>query len=149
MRPKSCDRTRLWISLRLDGELSELESRLLTAHLVRCAECRRYETAVSGATLTLRTEPLVPLEHTVGLPQARRRRLGTLRVASAAAAFAVVALTSVLTLANSTDQQRFFRPASAVRDTEARDLRQLRRAELVQPLPAPRFTHLSLPGDGI
>ena len=36
-----CDRAREWVSLELDGELSELGAARLDAHLVRCAACVR------------------------------------------------------------------------------------------------------------
>ena len=34
-----CERSREWISLRLDGELSELAEKMLESHLARCAAC--------------------------------------------------------------------------------------------------------------
>ena len=39
LQPRNCDRARAWVSLRLDDEISELEERLLEAHLGRCAAC--------------------------------------------------------------------------------------------------------------
>jgi hypothetical protein len=56
-----CARARFWASLRVDGELSELECALLDAHLGRCADCRAYEAGISGATAALRSAPLVPV----------------------------------------------------------------------------------------
>ena len=146
VRSTSCDRTRLWLSLRLDGELSELESRLLGAHLVRCAACRAYEQGVQETTAALRAAPLVSAARPVSLPRARRRSVGALRIASAAAAFAAVALTGVLTLSASSGRERFLPGAAPVRDVEVSDLRRLRRAELVPQAPAPPFRHVQLPG---
>ena len=37
-----CERARQWASLRLDGELSELENALLDAHLGRCQACSGF-----------------------------------------------------------------------------------------------------------
>jgi anti-sigma factor RsiW len=54
-----CSRARFWASLRVDGELSELEGALLDAHLGRCADCRDYAAGVVGATAALRNTPLV------------------------------------------------------------------------------------------
>ena len=54
-----CPRARFWASLRVDGELSELEGALLDAHLGRCADCRDYAAGVVGATAALRNTPLV------------------------------------------------------------------------------------------
>ena len=50
-----CDRGREWISLRLDGELSELAQKMLDSHLVRCEDCRDFEDQVSGIALQLRS----------------------------------------------------------------------------------------------
>jgi predicted anti-sigma-YlaC factor YlaD len=60
VRPLACERARVWASLRLDGELSELEAALLDAHLGRCEECAADVAAFELATTTLRAEPLVP-----------------------------------------------------------------------------------------
>jgi predicted anti-sigma-YlaC factor YlaD len=53
-----CSRARFWASLRVDGELSELEGALLDAHLGRCDDCRAYAAGVVGATAALRNAPL-------------------------------------------------------------------------------------------
>jgi predicted anti-sigma-YlaC factor YlaD len=53
-----CSRARFWASLRVDGELSELEGALLDAHLGRCADCRSYADGVAGTTAALRSAPL-------------------------------------------------------------------------------------------
>ena len=47
----NCDRARAWASIRLDGEISELEDAFLEAHLRRCAECSEYEQTMRGAVL--------------------------------------------------------------------------------------------------
>src|SRR3954452_9437902 len=52
-----CARARFWASLRVDGELSELEGALLDAHLARCAECREVAAGFAGATLLPRPAP--------------------------------------------------------------------------------------------
>jgi len=54
-----CARARFWASLRVDGELSELEGALLDAHLGRCADCSAYAAGVAGTTEALRNAPLV------------------------------------------------------------------------------------------
>ena len=58
MQPRNCDRARAWVSLRLDGEISEVEAALLEAHLGRCASCREFEESVHGAVVVLRAQPL-------------------------------------------------------------------------------------------
>ncbi len=50
LQPHACERAREWTSLRLDGELSELEQVLLASHLDRCAGCSAYAAGVSAVT---------------------------------------------------------------------------------------------------
>ena len=85
-RPLLCERTRGWVSLSLDGELSEFERALMDAHLVRCVDCAGFAAEAQSATTMLRTAPLEPLPQALSLP-VRRRRIGAgaLRVSAAAA----------------------------------------------------------------
>jgi predicted anti-sigma-YlaC factor YlaD len=73
------------VSAALDGELSEFESLLVRAHLVRCDTCREFEASAQLSTMALRTAPLEPLSRPLALPS-KRRRAFALRVPSAAAA---------------------------------------------------------------
>jgi predicted anti-sigma-YlaC factor YlaD len=96
--PANCERARAWASLRLDGELSELERALLAAHVRRCDVCRAYEESVSAAVLVLRAQPLEQIERPVAGPARRRtlvRPLALARVAAVVAA--VIGVTTVLT----------------------------------------------------
>jgi predicted anti-sigma-YlaC factor YlaD len=86
-----CERTRGWLSLRLDGELSEFERALMEAHLSCCAECRAFEADTAAFTFALRSAPLERLEEPVALPQRRRRPARAIQVAAAAAAVLVAA----------------------------------------------------------
>jgi predicted anti-sigma-YlaC factor YlaD len=103
MRTLMCERERQWISLALDGELSEFERVIMAAHLGRCADCRAYADDLRAATTSIRSTPLEPLERPIwiGRPaasgRAARMRLRIVPVASAAAAItaAVIGLTSV------------------------------------------------------
>lgn len=140
MRHESCDRARRWVSVALDENLSDLEGRLLDIHLSRCDECRGFERRVAASTAELRNAGLVPLERPIALPH-RPRRLSAFRVASASAAAAAVAVFGVLALATSSEQVR---PALIVRDTEANDVRQARRAQMVAGRPTPQFTHVQM-----
>jgi predicted anti-sigma-YlaC factor YlaD len=97
-----CERTRAYVSLEIDGELSEFEREFLTTHLVRCSDCRAYRANVDAVTREIRETPLeVPTRRvSISVPAAPRRR----RVAhlaryplGAAAAFAV-ALVGTATL---------------------------------------------------
>jgi predicted anti-sigma-YlaC factor YlaD len=78
-----CERARLWASLRLDGELSELEGALLDAHLARCAGCRVVVDGFTASTTALRSAPLEQLAPVaVALPRSPRRLLATIAVAA-------------------------------------------------------------------
>ena len=63
-----CERARSWAALALDGELSELERKLLRAHVMRCAGCSRFEVEVAAVTRELRALALEPLSRTIALP---------------------------------------------------------------------------------
>lgn len=100
--PADCAGACQQLSLRMDSELSEFETVLLEAHLGRCADCRAFGQSLTGLTATLRAippeRPMVTFQ-----PPPRSNRLealfsGSLRVASAAAAFAVVAVTGLIAL---------------------------------------------------
>jgi predicted anti-sigma-YlaC factor YlaD len=54
-----CERARSWASLGLDGELSEVESALLSAHVGRCAECAEFARDVDVLTQELRAMPCI------------------------------------------------------------------------------------------
>jgi predicted anti-sigma-YlaC factor YlaD len=86
-----CERTRGWLSLRLDGELSEFERALMDAHLSCCAECRAFEADTAALTFALRSAPPEHLAEPVALPQPRRRPARAIQVAAAAAAVLVAA----------------------------------------------------------
>src|SRR5437763_3704452 len=87
-----CARARFWVSLRVDGELSELERALLDAHLVRCADCRAYATGVAGVTDALRSAPLVAATPIVVAAPGRPRR----RVVGGVLAATLVVLAAVV-----------------------------------------------------
>jgi anti-sigma factor RsiW len=85
-----CDRVRAQISQRLDGELSQLEARMLGSHLARCADCREYEADVARITADLRAAPLERLERPIVIR--RPRRLSALRLQAGVAAALAVAI---------------------------------------------------------
>lgn len=102
MKPElRCDKARVELSSRLDGEVDGSTSRLLDEHLSRCAGCRRHEASLRRVRTALRVQPAEPvpdLSHAimqrVASEGARGRRrdewLGGLRVASVAAAVAAL-----------------------------------------------------------
>lgn len=91
-----CREGRELLSLRLDGELSELEEARLDAHLAACPDCRTYEAQVIGATRLLRSAELEPVTRPIVLPQRRRLQLRSLQVGAAAAVVAVAAVLGTL-----------------------------------------------------
>lgn len=80
-----CARARFWASLRIDGELSELEGALLDAHLAGCAACREVAQGFGSATTALRAAPLARVAPVaVDVPRSPRsphRLLATVAVA--------------------------------------------------------------------
>jgi anti-sigma factor RsiW len=91
--PSDCQRARESVSAQLDGELSELGSARLSAHLRECEACTAYALEVSAIATRLRAAPLERPGTGVALP-ARRRRAG-MQIA-AAAAVAVAAASSLM-----------------------------------------------------
>jgi hypothetical protein len=98
---QQCETAREWVSLRLDGELSELEEAMLRRHVSGCADCRTFEEATESFTTRLRSarlEALAPvfdarLQGGAGLDAGGRRRfIGVGAFAAALAAAAAVLL---------------------------------------------------------
>jgi predicted anti-sigma-YlaC factor YlaD len=78
-----CERARFWASLRLDGELSELEGALLDAHLARCAGCREITDGFAASTAAVRSAPLERLAPVaIDVTRSPRRLLATISVAA-------------------------------------------------------------------
>ncbi len=133
-----CERAREWASLRLDGELSQLEQALLDAHLVRCAECRAYATESEALTLTLRmVDPEQPTAPIV-LP---RRASGALRNFQTGVAAAMVIAAAALGSALGVFERSMDAPepgtlpaatsAATSEDESADALRKFRRPSLI------------------
>lgn len=96
VREPTCDRARTWLSLQLDGELSELEGALLSAHLARCEPCRAAAAGIEAVTCAIRAVPLELPSVALSVPRLRAR--GSLRAfysAAAATLGTVVLLTGV------------------------------------------------------
>lgn len=93
--PSECMRAREAASVRLDGELSEIEATRLDAHLRRCAACREFAEHATAVTAELRA---TPLERPAALTfQPSRGHIRALRMhATTAAAAAVVIAGSLL-----------------------------------------------------
>jgi len=102
---RDCERARGWVSVELDGELSELEQVGLAGHLAGCEPCRTFRTGLAGLTTELRAAPLEPLGRFIEIGRIRRRVSFGLAPAAAALAVAAVGLGSLLTSSE-------FRPGS-------------------------------------
>ena len=88
-----CERARTWAALAPDGELSELERKLLDAHVQRCAACAYFAVEVAAVASALRAAALQPLPRPISVPVWRRRPVySRLSAVGAAAAVAVMAL---------------------------------------------------------
>lgn len=133
-----CDRARGWAALAPDGELSELEQRLLDAHLARCGGCRRFAVHVAEITEALRREPLTTLPAPLEVAMWRRSSTyARLRTVGAAAAVAVMALgiAARAPLPMDSSNQAFQPPRQVFADQtrELNELRDFRRELLVGP----------------
>lgn len=88
-----CERARTWAALAPDGELSELERRLLAAHLAHCSACAEFSVEVAAVAAELRAAALQPLPRPVSVPVWRRRPAYVrVRAVGSAAAVALMAL---------------------------------------------------------
>jgi len=85
-----------WISLDLDGELSQLEQAALARHLDDCARCRAAGADVNAFTRLLRDAPLLELERPVAVAAPRRARVVVARRAAVTLAFAALATVAAL-----------------------------------------------------
>ena len=102
-----CTRVREQVSLELDGELSQLEQRMLATHLERCPRCAAYAADVREFTDRMRNAPRVVMQRPVVVR--RRRPLTTVRLqVGVAAAFALAALGLGTQLAASSESQSTF-----------------------------------------
>ena len=93
-----CERAREWASLRLDGELSELERALLDAHTRNCSACAEYVADVGALTVAIRAAELERLPRPVVLPLRRSFAWATRALQAGAATAAVLAITAGLSL---------------------------------------------------
>jgi anti-sigma factor RsiW len=94
---RNCERAREWSSLRLDGELPQLQRAMLNRHLSACGSCAAFDAGLAATTAALRSAALQALEQPIVLP---RRRRSALRAAPALAAAAVVVVFGLGPLVN-------------------------------------------------
>jgi predicted anti-sigma-YlaC factor YlaD len=151
MYPKTqlCERARAWASLQTDGELSELESALLEAHLGRCEACRTFALEAAEVAAALRTAPLEQPTPFVLVPRnARRASLRALQVA--AAVVVVVSAGIVAAVSGSSGSTTAAKPVAMVAGADSPDrLRELRRPGLVAKPAAFVPRNRQLPGEPV
>ncbi len=86
-----CARVREQVSLELDDELSQLEQRMLSAHLERCGACATFADDMRDLTERMRSAPLHSMRRPVVVRRVRHLSTTRLQV-GIAAAFALAAL---------------------------------------------------------
>lgn len=131
------------MSVSLDGELSEIECRLLDAHIGRCAGCAAFAAELTGVVEALRSTPLMPVTATASSSGWRRRTTAPVRIASRVAAVAAAAAAGLAMFSlgaesvSPVNPERTTRPiivdATSVNDAmqELDQLREARRAQLL------------------
>lgn len=142
-RSSRCERTRAWAALAPDGELSQLERRLLEAHLAHCACCRVFADQVETIAEQLRSAALEGSARRFALPAAPVRRAAYARVrgvgavaAVAAMAFGIATQAPVVSEDERPSAPRRSSPAE-VDEAELQTLRQLRRQAFLSSLADP------------
>ena len=99
-----CERAHEWLSRRLDGELSELESAWLARHLGRCAGCATFARDAEAFTALLRAAPLEEPEGRTAagtiFPARRERPARRLRVGAAVVVSAVATAAAAFVVAD-------------------------------------------------
>jgi anti-sigma factor RsiW len=124
-----CERAREWASLRLDGELSQLESAMLESHLTRCAACHEVVVQTEAFTTALRSSSPEALRRPIAIPRAAAMRAA--RVTAAAAVMLVAAgLGSVFATSMPSSTTEHAAPRLALVDSDDRLLRDMRRDQL-------------------
>ena len=112
-----CDRVRAQVSLGLDGELSQLETRMIAAHLARCADCAAFEEDVRTFTSELRAAPMEQLENPIEIVRSPRRALPRVQI-GVAAAFAVALLGAMTQLVTPESDRAFASPQQYATNTQ-------------------------------
>jgi anti-sigma factor RsiW len=139
--PLLCERARRWASLRVDGELSELESALLDNHLGRCRSCSAFARGIEDVAAALAAAPLErPAPLALVLP--KRRLTGAWLQSAAASALVVAAGVAALAggVAQHGSRVAGALPVAMVQANDTPDeIRELRRTALIdEGHPVPR-----------
>ncbi len=132
--PEQCERARGWASLRVDGELPELQSVLLDVHLRRCRGCRAFARGTENVAAALSSARLEGPVHLALVLPPRGRLRALLRTAVAAGAVAAAAVGATLAgVSVSEGTAQAARPVAMVTGVDTpNELRVLRRPMLVE-----------------
>jgi anti-sigma factor RsiW len=135
-----CARARFWVSLRVDGELSELEGALLDAHLARCVHCREFALAADASTTAIRAASYIRHAPIVlDLPRSPRRVAAGAGITALVAAAAIAGVLVRGTVAPGSSSPSVARSVAVVASVETPDqLRRLRRTTLLNQRRLPR-----------
>jgi predicted anti-sigma-YlaC factor YlaD len=86
----NCQVYRLWMSLKLDGLLTQDQERALQAHLATCAACRAEWETLQLVSCLLKTQPMIPAP--TGFVARMERRLAAARAAKRRSVIGAAAL---------------------------------------------------------
>ena len=92
MSARRCDRTRALISQRLDGAVSEMETRVIARHTAACAACSAFEAQSRWLSEELRAAPLEALPRPVVIAPVRAHRIPSRLVGNVASIAALLAV---------------------------------------------------------
>ena len=104
VRPLECERTRHFLSVRLDGGLSHFERMLVESHVAQCESCHVFETRITEVTEAVRSAPYEQLAVSVQLPSRRSIAWRTVARGASVAAAASVAVVAFLGFAAAPDR---------------------------------------------
>jgi hypothetical protein len=138
LRSGRCERARQWASLRIDGELTELEDALLEKHLTACGPCRSFAARLTATTELVRATP----QERPQIDYAPRGRRPAFPMGRRVAIVAVAAAAALGSFVGSSLQKPAEAPAPASVPQVSfltRDIAQLRQLphQTKQPQPAP------------
>ena len=129
-----CERARRWSSLRVDGELSELESALLDSHLARCSSCRAFARGAEDVAALLsaaRLERPAPLALVVSSSRRSRHALQSFAIAAFVLCASLAAAAAGLTEQHGSAHA--MKPVVMVSSVDTpNELRKLRRPGLIE-----------------
>jgi anti-sigma factor RsiW len=134
------------VSLRVDGELSELESRLLDRHLDACAACAGWQRSLLATAELIRSAPVERLSVPVSLPAPGRHGMPVRRVLVVAAVVAAAARGTVVGASLDRGSSRApAPPAPQLSLLERRDVQSQRPRPAQQVTPPPTIRRLHIP----